>query len=155
MSLGTTTRSLMRAAKKRFPGATDADLRRFALLQVDTALNNLSNTFKDDDLLRLADAAFIEAVDAGEAWAVALDNSVRDNIVKPLVDKARNAGVDPIPVVVVETGLPREQVAAMIEALDAKAADSVAAGLDESDTDTDDAVLAAETDAPALATASY
>lgn len=134
MSLGTTSRALMRMAKKRFPGASDADLRQFVILQVDKALDHPQNTLKDDDLFKFADAAFTEAVEAGVDWAVALDSSVRDNIVKPLVDKARAVGVDPVPVVVVETGLPEAQVRSMIEALDTVADDDdLTSELEESD----------------------
>lgn len=116
MSLGTMTRSLMKGAKKRFPGASDVDLRHFVLLQESTALENL--TLKDDELAKLGDAAFSEAVETGQDWAVALKNSYRDNVVKPLVDKAKAADVDPVPVVIVETGRSADEVRAMIEELE-------------------------------------
>lgn len=123
MSIGQTTRSLTRIAKTRYPGASEADIRQLVLLQVGIALDNPQRTTKDEDILKLADAALDEAATSGEPWAVALKNSVRDNTVKPLVEKARAAGVDPVPVVVVETGLPEAEVRSMIEALDADAAD--------------------------------
>ena len=140
MSLGTSTRSLMRTAKKQFPGASDADLRQWVLLQVSVALQHPSNTVKDADLLKLAEASLDEAATEGESWAVSLKNSVRDSIVRPLVDKARAKGVDPVPVVVVETGLSADEVRSMIEALDADAANAEAStdDLEETDAESDD-----------------
>lgn len=130
----------MRTAKKQFPGASDADLRQWVLLQVSVALQHPSNTVKDADLLKLAEASLDEAATEGESWAVSLKNSVRDSIVRPLVDKARAKGVDPVPVVVVETGLSADEVRSMIEALDADAANAEAStdDLEETDAESDD-----------------
>ncbi|MFE0472429.1 hypothetical protein ACFW2V_12515 [Streptomyces sp. NPDC058947] len=123
MSLGTTTRSLVRTAKTRFPGASDADLHRFVHLLVDTALENNSRGIKDDDLFKLADEAFEAAVASGEGWAVSLKNSYRDSVIKPLVEKAREKGVDPIPAIVMQTDLTEAQAGEMVAALDASAGD--------------------------------
>lgn len=122
MSLGQTTRALTRNAKKRFVGANDAALRQFVLLQVNIALDHPTSTIKDDELIKLADAAFEKAVVEGEAWAVSLKNSYRDNVIKPLVDKAREKGVDPVPVIVMQTDLTEEQASDMVAALDADGA---------------------------------
>lgn len=122
MSLGTTVRSLMRAATNRFPGASQGDIQKFVLLQLDTAVRNGSQRgVKDSELLDLADKAFDEAVAAGEEWAVSLANAFRDNTIKPIVDKARRKGVDPVPAVVTQTDLTEDQARAMVESLDAEA----------------------------------
>lgn len=120
MSIGTTSRSLKKAAMARFPGAPESALKEFVLLQVGTALEHGSRGTKDEELLAFADIAFNEAIEEGVEWALALKNSVRDSKVKPLVAKARAAGVDPLPVVVVEAGLSADEARAMIESLDAE-----------------------------------
>lgn len=149
MSLGQTTRALTRNAKKRFVGAADADIRKFVLLQVNVALDHPTNTTKDDELTKLADVAFEEAVAEGETWAVALKNSYRDNVIKPLVDKARAKGVDPVPAIVMETDLTQEQASDMVAALDAADADA-----DSADAEFDLDALGSDADADsALATA--
>lgn len=154
MSIAQATRALTRAAKAQFPGASDADVRQFVLLQVNTALDSPSRTTKDEDVLKLADAAFDEAATLGESWAVALKNSFRDSVVKPLVEEARSKGVDPVPVVVFKTNLSEDEARSMIEALDADGADSSESG----DSDTEDQAGTDDGDAtsfPASVTAQY
>lgn len=137
MSLGTPTRSLFRAAKKRFPGASEADLHEFVLLQVKTALKHPSNTTPDADIYKAADAAFDKAADEGEQWAVSLRNSLRDNTVKPLLKDARDKGLDPVTVVIYETGLGKADVEAMIAELDAEDATGDSEGDAQPETETD------------------
>lgn len=143
MPIGQTTRALRRNAKNRFVGASDADIRRFIHLQVDTALDHPANTIKDDELLKLADAAFEAAVEAGEPWAVSLKNSYRDNVIKPLVEKAREKGVDPVPAIVMQTDLTEAQASEMVAALDAVT--DTGDVLEESEGD-DDSQPSADTD---------
>lgn len=147
MSIGTTSRSLLKTAKNRFPGAADSDLEEFVLLQFRTALKHKSRGTKDDDLLKLADDAFEAAVQAGEEWAVSLKNSYRDNVIRPLVDKAREKGVDPVPVIVMQTDLSEAEANAMIEALDAASGDEIEldefSGDDSFNTTNDSVVTAA------------
>lgn len=142
MSLGTTIRSLTRKAKQKFPGAADADLREFVMLQVTTALENPSSTTKDDDLLAFADAAFLDAAKNGETWAVNLKNSVRDNVVKPIVERADASGVDPVPAIVLGTTLSSDEAQAMVDDLRKADAEAAQAGLDndliEAEIDEDD-----------------
>lgn len=131
MSLGTTIRSLTRKAKLKFPGAADADLRSYIRVQVEAALDNPSSTTKDDDLFAFADLAFQEAAKNGEDWAVSLKNSVRDNVVKPIVQRADASGVDPVPAIVLDTNLSADEAQALVD--DIRKADAAAAeaGLDE------------------------
>lgn len=131
MSLGTTIRSLTRKAKSKFPGAADADLREYVVLQVNTALDHPSSTTKDDDLFAYADLAFLEAAKNGDAWAVNLKNSVRDNVVKPIVERADASGVDPVPVIVVSTGLSADDAQAMVDTLRLVDAEAAESALDE------------------------
>jgi hypothetical protein len=121
----------MRSAKKKFPGAANTDLVEYVTLQVRTALAHPSTTIKDDELIRLADAEFAKAVEQGETWAVALTNSYRDNVIAPLVEKAREKGVDPVPAIVMQTDLTEAEASALVASLDADA------GAD-SDGDSDD-----------------
>jgi hypothetical protein len=127
-------------AKTRFVGAADADIQQFVLLQMSVALDNPGRSVKDEDLVKPTEVAFEKAVQNGETWAVSLKNSYRDNVIKPLVVKAHAAGVDPFPVVKVETSLSETEVRSMIDELDAaETADDLMEveieGDDESDTD--------------------
>lgn len=152
MSLGTVTRSLTKKAKNLFPGAADADLSQYVRLQVDVALKNPSPRTTDDDLAKLTSQAFSEAVEAGTGWAVALKNSVRDNVIKPLVAKARDKGVDPVAAVVMSTDFTQAEAAELVADLDAAEADADAdfsfgeveggKGNDEADTSSPLAVAA-------------
>jgi hypothetical protein len=119
VSLAQTSRSLVKNAKTRFVGAADADIQQFVLLQMSVALDNPGRSVKDEDLVKPTEVAFEKAVQNGETWAVSLKNSYRDNVIKPLVEKARAAGVDPFPVVKVETSLSEDEVRSMIDELDA------------------------------------
>lgn len=118
VSLAQTSRAMVKNAKSRFVGAADADIRQYVHLQMDVALDHPGRSTKDDELATYTEIAFEEAVQAGAEWAVALKNSYRDNVVKPLVDKARAAGVDPFPVVAVETKLGQDEARALIKELD-------------------------------------
>lgn len=120
MAFDSTIRSMARKAKKDFPGVGHSDADQYVLLQVKTVLDN-PGVKDEDDLLKLIDGAFEKAVGEGEAWAVAMSNSVRDHVVKPLVAKAREKGVDPVPAIVMQTDLSEAQITAMIESLDAEA----------------------------------
>jgi hypothetical protein len=144
VSLAQTSRSLVKNAKTRFVGAADADIQQFVLLQMSVALDNPGRSVKDEDLVKPTEVAFEKAVQNGETWAVSLKNSYRDNVIKPLVEKARLAGVDPFPVVkVAETSLSEDDVRSMIAELDAAetADDLMEVEIeddDESDTDGSD-----------------
>lgn len=117
MSLASTVRSLTRNAKARFVGASDDNIKKFVILQVSVALEHPGRTVKDEELTPFIDAAFQSAVADGEEWAVALNNSYRDNVIKPLLDKAREKGVDPVPAIVMQTDLTEEQAREMVESL--------------------------------------
>jgi hypothetical protein len=133
----------MRGAKKRFPGANDADLYEFIALQVRVGLVNRSSSLTEEELATLVEAELDKAAVEGAQWAANLKNIFRDGTIKPLVEKARAAGADPVPYVKVETGLSEDEIRSMIEALDADAASAVAsAPLDESDEDVDSDDLA-------------
>lgn len=151
MSLGTTSRSLLKAATTKFPGGSNADLKKYVHLQVEAALTHTSRGTTDETLFARADEAFEAAVADGEGWAIRLKDSFRDAQVKPLVEKARKAGVDPIAIVVVETGLSKEDAEKMIEELDAMAADSDSGS--DSDTGVDDATASTDDDSPTYAAA--
>lgn len=120
MSIGTVTRSLKKAAATRFPGAPESALKEFVVLQVRAALDHGGRGTKDEEILAFGDIAYDKAVENGVEWALALKNSVRDSKVKPLVAKARAAGVDPLPLVVVEAKLPVDEARAMIESIEAE-----------------------------------
>lgn len=124
MAFDSVIRSLARKAKKDFPGVAEGDISQYVLLQVGTVLDN-PGVKDEDDLLKLIDSAFERAVGEGETWAVAMSNSVRDHVVRPLVAKAREKGVDPVPAIVMQTDLTEAQVIAMIESLDAEADDAI------------------------------
>ena len=119
MSL-TQTRSLVRAARKRFPNAPVESLHRFVALQVQSTLNTLAANPKADDneVASEVDLAFELAVESGEPWAVGLKHCYRDQVIAPLVAKARDLGVDPVPAIVVETGITAEEAQAFVESLD-------------------------------------
>lgn len=121
VSLGQTTRALTKSAKTRFVGAADSDIHEFVMLQVRVALKNPGRSVKDDELAKFTDAAFDEAVDAGETWAVSLKNAYRDNIIKPIAAKAQERGVDPVPAIVTQTDLTVEQAEILVNELNAEA----------------------------------
>lgn len=134
MSLSTTTRSLIRGYKARFPGATDSDIAAFAVEQYKISVANPALSVKDGDLHALADKRLDEAASNGEPWALALKNSVRDNVVKPIVEKAKAAGVDPVPAIVLQAGLSEAEATAMVASL-ADLASSGDISIDEADLD--------------------
>lgn len=94
MSLGTVTRSLLKSYRTRFPGASDEHLRVLLLKRFEIAANDPKA--KDEETAALADLALDEAAANGEDWAVALKNSFRDNVVRPVVEKATEWGADPV-----------------------------------------------------------
>ena len=134
MSLSTTTRSLIRGYKTRFPGAADSDIAQFVTEQFAIAVANPALSVKDADLFALADKRLDEAAGNGEPWALALKNSVRDNVVKPIVIKAEAAGVDPVPAIVLQAGLSEAEATAMVQSL-ADLADDSEISVDDADLD--------------------
>lgn len=116
MSLGTTTRSLLKNAKLRFPGARDADIAEFTRLQFSVSVDNPK--VKDDALASLIDEALAKATEAGESWAVSLRNSYRDSIIKPIIEKAEAKGLDPVSAIVFNTDLDDDEARAMVKSLE-------------------------------------
>ena len=137
MSLTTAVRSVFRSAAKKFPGAAEADIAVYAKLIYEAAATNLKSTYKDEEAVGAADKEMAEAAERGEAWAENLRDSVLVNVVKPVVDKANEKGVDPVSALVLADFTEeqaREYVAALADRTDADSDDSA----DEADVDTDD-----------------
>lgn len=96
MSLTTAVRSLNRSVGSKFPGADKTDIAVYLGHVFTAAATNLKSTYKDEDAVTAADKELAEAAERGEAWALGLRDSKLLNIVKPVVDKAVEKGVDPV-----------------------------------------------------------
>ncbi|AYD81311.1 hypothetical protein SEA_JUSTBECAUSE_146 [Streptomyces phage JustBecause] len=147
MSLTTAVRSVFRSAAKKFPGAAEADIAVYAKLIYEAAATNLKSTYKDEEAIGAADKELAEAAERGEAWAENLRDSVLVNVVKPVVDKANEKGVDPVSALVLADFTEeqaREYVAALADRADDADADADAdadeAGSDDDTTGSTDAV---------------
>lgn len=140
MSLTTAVRSVFRSAAKKFPGAAEADIAVYAKLIYEAAATNLKSTYKDEEAIGAADKEMAEAAERGEAWAENLRDSVLVNVVKPVVDKANEKGVDPVSALVLADFTEeqaREYVAALADRADDADSDSDDSA-DEADSDDDD-----------------
>lgn len=143
MSLTTAVRSVFRSAAKKFPGAAEADIAVYAKLIYEAAATNLKSTYKDEEAIGAADKEMAEAAERGEAWAENLRDSVLVNVVKPVVDKANEKGVDPVSALVLADFTEeqaREYVAALADRADDADADA------DSDSDSDDSADEAGSD---------
>jgi hypothetical protein len=143
VSLTTAVRSVFRSAAKKFPGAAEADIAVYAKLIYEAAATNLKSTYKDEEAIGAADKELAEAAERGEAWAENLRDSVLVNVVKPVVDKANEKGVDPVSALVLADFTEeqaREYVAALADRADDADADADEAGSDDDTTGSTDAV---------------
>jgi len=147
VSLTTAVRSVFRSAAKKFPGAAEADIAVYAKLIYEAAATNLKSTYKDEEAVGAADKEMAEAAERGEAWAENLRDSVLVNVVKPVVDKANEKGVDPVSALVLADFTEeqaREYVAALADRADDADADADSdadeAGSDDDTTGSTDAV---------------
>lgn len=102
MSLTTAVRSINRSAKSKFPGASDSDVAAYVGLVYQAAVTNLKSTYKDEDAVASADSELAEAAERGDSWAVSLRDAKLLNIIKPIVDKAKAKGVDPVTALLLE-----------------------------------------------------
>lgn len=137
MSLTTAVRSVFRSAAKKFPGAAEADIAVYAKLIYEAAATNLKSTYKDEEAIGAADKEMAEAAERGEAWAENLRDSVLVNVVKPVVDKANEKGVDPVSALVL-ADFTEEQAREYVAALADRA--------DDADSDSDDSADEADSD---------
>lgn len=142
MSLTTAVRSIFRNAAKDFPGASEADIAVYAKLVFEAAATNLKSTYKDAEAIASANAELAEAAERGESWAVNLRDSVLVNVVKPIVDKATEKGVDPVPALVLQADVTEEQAREYVAALENRSTDADSAD----DTDEDEADDSADSD---------
>lgn len=141
MSLTTAVRSVFRSAAKKFPGAAEADIAVYAKLIYEAAATNLKSTYKDEEAVGAADKELAEAAERGEAWAENLRDSVLVNVVKPVVDKANEKGVDPVSALVL-ADFTEEQAREYVAALADRADDADT----DSDSDSDDSADEAGSD---------
>lgn len=139
MSLTTAVRSVFRSAAKKFPGAAEADIAVYAKLIYEAAATNLKSTYKDEEAVGAADKELAEAAERGEAWAENLRDSVLVNVVKPVVDKANEKGVDPVSALVL-ADFTEEQAREYVAALADRADDA------DTDSDSDDSADEAGSD---------
>jgi hypothetical protein len=97
-------RGLIKDLKKTYPGITDTAAAAAAEKAVGLAL-------RTDDATKAVEA-FQNLVEAdaanGESWAICLRDAVYVKA-RPAYDKATAIGVDPVPVIQVETGMTRQQ----------------------------------------------
>lgn len=138
MSLTTAVRAVFRAAAKKFPGAAEADIAVYAKLVYEAAATNLKSTYKDEAAVTAADAELAQAAERGEAWAVNLRDSVLVNVIKPIVDKATEKGVDPVPALVLQADITEEQAREYVAALENRSTDADSA-VDTDEDEGDDA----------------
>jgi hypothetical protein len=139
VSLTTAVRSVFRSAAKKFPGAAEADIAVYAKLIYEAAATNLKSTYKDEEAVGAADKELAEAAERGEAWAENLRDSVLVNVVKPVVDKANEKGVDPVSALVL-ADFTEEQAREYVAALADRADDA------DTDADSDDSADEAGSD---------
>lgn len=137
VSIGTAVRSLVRTYKKQFPGATEADIAVHLKNHLELVAAN--PTAKDDEVAEQALSALNEAADNGEAWAENLRDSVLVNVIKPIVDKATEKGVDPVPALVLQADISEAQANEYVAALAARSTDDdTSADLGTQDDEGDD-----------------
>lgn len=136
MSIGTAVRSLIRTYKKQFPGASESDIAVHLKNHLELVAGN--PTAKDDEIAAQAADALNEAADRDEAWAVNLRDSVLVNVIKPIVDKATEKGVDPVPALVLQADITEDQARAYVTALEDRATAPSALDADQADEDGDD-----------------
>lgn len=117
MSLTTAVRSVFRTAAKDFPGASEADIAVYVKLVFEAAATNLKSTYKDEQAVAAADAELTEAAERGEAWAENLRDAVLVNVIKPIVDKANEKGVDPVTALVLNADLAEDQAREYVSTL--------------------------------------
>lgn len=134
MSLTTAVRSVFRTAAKDFPGASEADIAVYAGLVFQAAATNLKSTYKDEQAIASANAELAEAAERGEAWAENLRDAVLVNVIKPIVDKADEKGVDPVTALVLNADVTEDQARQYVATL----ADRDSAKDDDQSDDSDD-----------------
>lgn len=108
-------RGIVKDLKKTYPGITDATATSAAEKVVGIALHtdDAAKAVETFEALVQADAA------NGESWAVVLDNAVYAKA-KPAYDKATAIGVDPLPVIQVETGWDKAKAQEAVEKFSAE-----------------------------------
>lgn len=153
MSLTTAVRAIFRSASKKFPGAAEADIAVYAKLVFEAAATNLKSTYKDEQAVAAADAELAEAAERDEAWAVNLRDSVLVNVIKPIVDKATEKGVDPVPALVLQADITEEQAREYVAALENRS--SGADSADDTDEDEGDDASADADGADSTTSVSY
>lgn len=134
MSITTAVRSVFRAAAKEFPGASEADIAVYAKLVYEAAASNLNSKYKDEAAIAEADKELAEAAERGESWAVNLRDAVLVNVVKPVVDKATEKGVDPVDALVL-ADFTEEKAREYVAALETRSTDADTSVDGEDDTD--------------------
>ena len=115
MALGQVTRSLLRGYRGRYPGAAEADLQKYLIVQFEIAAANPKK--KDEELVSMAEVELNAAADRGEEWATNLRDNVLINVVKPIVEKAKAIGADAASAVAVQAGYGLEEATALVEKL--------------------------------------
>lgn len=151
MSLTTAVRSVFRTAAKNFPGASEADIAVYAKLVFEAAATNLKSTYKDEEAIASADAALAEAAENGEAWAENLRDAVLINVIKPIVDKANEKGVDPVTALVLNADVTEDQAREYVATL----ADRDSAKDDDEAGDDTDSADAADDSTTSTGSVSY
>ncbi len=155
VSLTTAVRAVFRSAAKKFPGASEADLAVYAGLVYEAASTNLKSTFKDSEAVAYADDKLAEAANAYEEWAVNLRDSVLVNVIKPIVDKATEKGVDPVPALVLQADVTEEQAREYVAALENRSSDTDADSAVDTDEDEGDDASADADGADSTTSVSY
>lgn len=138
VSLTTAVRAVFRNASKKFPGAAEADIAVYAKLVFEAAATNLKSTYKDEQAVASAETELTEAAERGESWAVNLRDSVLVNVIKPIVDKAAEKGVDPVPALVLQADVTEEQAREYVAALENRSDDSDVDAASAVDTEDED-----------------
>jgi ribosomal protein S20 len=131
MSINAAVRSLVRTYKKRFPGADQADIA--VHLKNHLSLVAADPTAKDDEAADKAADLLTEAADNGETWAVNLRDAVLVNVIKPIVDKAADKGVDPVTALVLNADISEAQANEYVAALAARTDAPPEADADQAD----------------------
>lgn len=155
MSLTTAVRAIFRSASKKFPGAAEADIAVYAKLVFEAAATNLKSTYKDEQAVAAADAELAEAAERDEAWAVNLRDSVLVNVIKPIVDKATEKGVDPVPALVLQADITEEKAREYVAALENRSSDTDADSAVDTDEDEGDDASADTDGTDSTASVSY
>ena len=90
-----------------------------------------------------------------EAWAVNLRDSVLVNVIKPIVDKATEKGVDPVPALVLQADVTEEQAREYVAALENRSSDTDADSAVDTDEDEGDDASADADGADSTTSVSY